>query len=162
MSPIVFCFHEFVSRILLLLFSASSFREYTVCDWLKYDPYRRNEIWRFLTYMFVHTDFGHIFGNLILQIFLGLALELVHHWWRVSLVYLAGVLAGSLGHSLSNTNSLAGASAGVYALITAHIATVIMVRAKLFRNQRCETDFSFLFMLNRIGRKWIIQDSSSF
>lgn len=87
--------------------------------------------------MFVHTDFGHIFGNLILQIFLGLALELVHHWWRVSLVYVAGVLAGSLGHSLTNTNSLAGASAGVYALITAHIATVIMVRvrakAKLLR-----------------------------
>lgn len=77
--------------------------------------------------MFVHTDFGHILGNLVLQIFLGLALELVHNWWRVSFVYLSGVLAGSLGHSLSSTNSLAGASAGVYALITAHIATVIMV-----------------------------------
>lgn len=77
--------------------------------------------------MFVHTDFGHILGNLVLQFFLGLALELVHHWWRVSLVYVAGVLAGSLGHSLTTTTSLAGASAGVYALITAHIATVIMV-----------------------------------
>lgn len=108
-------------------FFFASFREYTICDWLKYDPHRRSEIWRYLTYMFVHTDFGHILGNLILQIFLGLALELVHQWWRVSLVYVAGVLAGSLGHSLTTATSLAGASAGVYALITAHIATVIMV-----------------------------------
>lgn len=77
--------------------------------------------------MFVHSNFEHILGNLILQIFLGLPLELVHHWWRVSLVYVAGVLAGSLGHSLTSRNSLVGASAGVYALITAHIATVIMV-----------------------------------
>lgn len=102
-------------------------RDHPICDWLKYDPNRRSELWRYLTYMFVHSDFGHILGNLILQIFLGVALELVHHWWRVSLVYVSGVLAGSLGHSLTNTNSLAGASAGVYALITAHIATVIMV-----------------------------------
>lgn len=78
--------------------------------------------------MFVHTDFSHILGNIILQIFLGLALELVHHWWRVSLVYVAGVLAGSLGHSLTSINCLAGASAGVYALIAAHIATVVMVK----------------------------------
>lgn len=52
----------------------------------------------------------------------------VHHWWRVALVYLAGVAAGSMGTSLVNPRIyLAGASGGVYALITAHIATIIMV-----------------------------------
>jgi rhomboid-related protein 1/2/3 len=56
-----------------------------------------------------------------------LNLFLVHCWWRVSLVYLAGVLAGSMGTSLmSPSNNLAGASGGVYALITAHIATIVM------------------------------------
>lgn len=98
-----------------------------LCEWLKYNPKHRSEIWRFVSYMFAHSDLYHIMGNLILQIFLGLALELVHHWWRVSLVYVSGVLAGSLGHSLTSTNCLAGASAGVYALIAAHFATVLMV-----------------------------------
>lgn len=52
----------------------------------------------------------------------------VHQWWRVALVYLAGVIAGSMGTSIVNPGvALAGASGGVYALITAHIATVIMV-----------------------------------
>uniref|UniRef100_A0A182P611 Rhomboid-like protein n=1 Tax=Anopheles epiroticus TaxID=199890 RepID=A0A182P611_9DIPT len=56
-----------------------------------------------------------------------LALELVHCWWRVALVYLAGVVAGSMGTSLFTPRVfLAGASGGVYALITAHIATIIM------------------------------------
>lgn len=43
------------------------------------------------------------------------------------MVYLSGVLAGSMGTSISNPKIyLAGASGGVYALITAHIATIIM------------------------------------
>ncbi|XP_022220038.1 protein rhomboid [Drosophila obscura] len=92
-----------------------------------YNPYKRYESWRFVSYMFVHVGIMHLMMNLIIQIFLGIALELVHHWWRVALVYLAGVLAGSMGTSLTSPRIfLAGASGGVYALITAHIATIIM------------------------------------
>lgn len=58
---------------------------------------------------------------------LGIPLEMVHRWWRVLIIYLAGVLAGSLGTSVSDPNVyLAGASGGVYALITAHVATILM------------------------------------
>ncbi|CRL03868.1 CLUMA_CG016995, isoform B [Clunio marinus] len=92
-----------------------------------YNPSRREEAWRFVTYMFVHVGVMHIMMNLLVQIFLGTALELVHCWWRVALVYLAGVLAGSMGTSIASPRIyLAGASGGVYALITAHIATIIM------------------------------------
>ncbi|XP_062565788.1 rhomboid-related protein 2 isoform X1 [Armigeres subalbatus] len=92
-----------------------------------YNPQLRQEAWRFQTYMFVHIGFMHIVMNLLVQIFLGVALELVHCWWRVALVYLAGVLAGSMGTSIFSPRVfLAGASGGVYALITAHIATIIM------------------------------------
>ncbi|XP_050074974.1 protein rhomboid [Anopheles maculipalpis] len=92
-----------------------------------YNPHLRHEVWRFLTYMFVHIGFMHLIMNLLVQIFLGVALELVHCWWRVALVYLAGVIAGSMGTSLFTPRVfLAGASGGVYALITAHIATIIM------------------------------------
>lgn len=109
-----------------------------------YNPYRRYQGWRFLTYMFVHIGIMHLMMNLIIQIFLGTFLEVgkiwknfkkdfqifllsVHCWWRVALIYLAGVAAGSMGTSIYSPKIfLAGASGGVYALITAHVASIIM------------------------------------
>jgi len=92
-----------------------------------YNPFRRYEAWRFLTYMFVHVGWYHLVINVVVQIMLGIPLEMVHGWWRVLLVYLAGVIAGSLGTSVSDpTVYLAGASGGVYAIITAHLASIFM------------------------------------
>ncbi|KAK9874302.1 hypothetical protein WA026_002655 [Henosepilachna vigintioctopunctata] len=92
-----------------------------------YDPYQRKQVWRYITYMFVHVGPFHLVVNLLVQILLGVPLEMVHRWWRVLLVYFAGVLAGSLGTSITDpTVRLAGASGGVYSLITAHIATIFM------------------------------------
>lgn len=70
----------------------------------------------------------HLVVNLLVQIMLGIPLEMVHGWWRVLLVYLAGVVAGSLGTSVSDPGVyLAGASGGVYAIIAAHLASICMV-----------------------------------
>uniref|UniRef100_A0A1B6LK46 EF-hand domain-containing protein n=2 Tax=Graphocephala atropunctata TaxID=36148 RepID=A0A1B6LK46_9HEMI len=92
-----------------------------------YDPHKRMEAWRFLTYMFVHIGVIHLVVNIMVQVLLGIPLEMVHRWWRVLIVYSAGVIAGSLATSISDPYVyLAGASGGVYALITAHIATIIM------------------------------------
>ena len=67
----------------------------------------------------------------MLQILLGIPLEMVHQWWRVLIVYILGVVTGSLGSSIvDSTSKLVGASGGVYALITAHIAAVIMVSTR--------------------------------
>lgn len=71
----------------------------------------------------------HLVVNLAVQILLGIPLEMVHRGWRVLIIYCAGVVAGSLGTSITDPSvKLAGASGGVYAIITAHIASVIMVR----------------------------------
>ncbi|XP_014487144.1 PREDICTED: rhomboid-related protein 3-like isoform X3 [Dinoponera quadriceps] len=92
-----------------------------------YNPHKRYQAWRYLTYMFVHVGVFHLVVNLLVQIMLGIPLEMVHKWWRVLIIYIAGVVAGSLGTSVSDpTVYLAGASGGVYALITAHVATIIM------------------------------------
>ncbi|XP_051168874.1 rhomboid-related protein 2 [Leptopilina boulardi] len=92
-----------------------------------FNPYKRYQIWRYITYMFVHVGAFHLVVNLLVQIMLGIPLEMVHKWWRVLIIYLAGVLAGSLGTSVSDPGIyLAGASGGVYALITAHVATILM------------------------------------
>ncbi len=98
----------------------------------------------------------HIVNNVIMQLVLGILLEMVHKWWRVLVIYFVGVLAGSLATSSESLsllaksydqkcqnivyvtkyfaiivaepyNFLAGASGGVYALIAAHLSTVILV-----------------------------------
>uniref|UniRef100_T1JDI7 rhomboid protease n=1 Tax=Strigamia maritima TaxID=126957 RepID=T1JDI7_STRMM len=94
---------------------------------LIYDPRKRYEAWRYVSYMLIHAGCMHILFNMIIQLILGIPLEMVHKFWRVWLVYVAGVLAGSLGTSISDPRVyLAGASGGVYALITGHLATIIM------------------------------------
>lgn len=93
---------------------------------LIFNPHKKKEIWRFLTYMFVHSGYFHIVFNILVQLMLGLPLEMVHRWWRILLIYLSGVVAGSLTVSLTDPSTyLAGASGGVYALIAAHLANVV-------------------------------------
>jgi len=101
------------------------------CSIFIYNPDRRWEAWRFLTYMFVHIGIGHFVFNMIMQIVVGVFLEMEQEGWlgslRVAAVYLAGVLAGSLGTSLSDPRTyIAGASGGCYALIAAHLATLAL------------------------------------
>jgi rhomboid-related protein 1/2/3 len=77
---------------------------------------------------FVYSSYVHIATNLLVQLVLGIPLEMVHGWWRLLIVYLAGVIAGSLGTSITDPSVyLAGASGGVYALLLAHLASVILV-----------------------------------
>lgn len=93
--------------------------------WLRYDPYRRIEVWRFVTYMFVHVDVTHLAVNIVTQLIFGVALELLHCRWRTVAIYVAGVVFGALGTSIEDPNIfLVGASSGVYALLAACICTV--------------------------------------
>ncbi|XP_044854076.1 rhomboid-related protein 2-like isoform X2 [Mauremys mutica] len=69
----------------------------------------------------------HILGNLFLQLILGIPLEMVHKGHRVSLVYLAGVIGGSLASSVCDPlQALVGASGGVYALIGGYFMNVLV------------------------------------
>ena len=101
------------------------------CSVLIYNPDRRWEAWRFITYMFVHIGISHFIFNMIMQILVGVFLEMEQEGWqgsfRVAIVYFSGVLAGSLGTSLSDPDTyIAGASGGCYALIAAHLATLAL------------------------------------
>lgn len=69
----------------------------------------------------------HLAFNLIVQLLVGLPLEMVHGSSRIACVYLAGVLAGSMGTSIFDPEVyLVGASGGVYALLAAHLANVML------------------------------------
>uniref|UniRef100_A0A8C8R7H9 Rhomboid-related protein 2 n=1 Tax=Pelusios castaneus TaxID=367368 RepID=A0A8C8R7H9_9SAUR len=98
-----------------------------------YRPDKREEAWRFISYMLVHAGIQHILGNLFLQLILGIPLEMVHKGHRVSLVYLAGVIGGSLASSVCDPlQALVGASGGVYALIGGYFMNVLVVRKHVF------------------------------
>ncbi|PAA54537.1 hypothetical protein BOX15_Mlig030849g2, partial [Macrostomum lignano] len=55
---------------------------------LLYDPRKRWEAWRFLSYMLLHNGYIHLIFNCLVQLILGVLLELVHKLWRVGPVYL--------------------------------------------------------------------------
>ncbi|XP_029306582.1 rhomboid-related protein 2 [Cottoperca gobio] len=94
---------------------------------LTYKPENRQEAWRFISYMFVHAGVEHIVGNLVMQLLLGIPLELVHKGFEVGMVYMAGVLAGSLASSIFDPHSaLVGASGGVYALIGGYFMNAVV------------------------------------
>ena len=77
------------------------------------DLYERYQVWRYLTYMLIHSGLFHAIFNILIQLILGLPLEMVNGWWRVMLVYCSGVLAGSLWTSVLKPDKfLAGASGG--------------------------------------------------
>ncbi|XP_044920163.1 rhomboid-related protein 2 isoform X2 [Mustela putorius furo] len=92
-----------------------------------YNPEKREQAWRFVSYMLVHAGVQHIVGNLIMQLALGIPLEMVHKGLRVGLVYLAGVIAGSLASSIFDPlKYLVGASGGVYALMGGYFMNVLV------------------------------------
>ena len=92
-----------------------------------YRPDRKNEIWRFFLYMVLHAGWLHLIFNLIVQLLVGLPLEMVHGSTRIGIVYMSGVLAGSLATSVFDPNCyLVGASGGVYALLAAHLSNVLL------------------------------------
>lgn len=92
-----------------------------------YRPDKKHEIWRFLLYMLLHAGWFHLTFNLIVQVLIGIPLEMVHGSGRIACIYLAGVLAGSLGTSIFDSNAyLVGSSGGVYALLAAHLANIML------------------------------------
>lgn len=92
-----------------------------------YRPDKRTEIWRFVFYMVLHSGWLHLLFNLLVQVLVGIPLEMVHGSVRIGTVYMAGVVAGSLGTSVFDTDVfLVGASGGVYALLAAHLANVLL------------------------------------
>ena len=44
-----------------------------------------NELWRLYTYQFLHSGWEHLFGNCIMQLLIGIPLEMVHGPGRVNI-----------------------------------------------------------------------------
>ncbi|KAL8175042.1 UNVERIFIED_CONTAM: Rhomboid- protein 1 [Gekko kuhli] len=70
---------------------------------LVYHPGHRARAWRFLTYMFMHVGLEQLGFNALLQLMIGIPLEMVHGILRISFLYLAGVLAEHMENSVSRS-----------------------------------------------------------
>uniref|UniRef100_A0A182YFZ5 Rhomboid-like protein n=1 Tax=Anopheles stephensi TaxID=30069 RepID=A0A182YFZ5_ANOST len=84
------------------------------------------QVWRFVTYTFLHAGNVHLVLNIIIQILVAFPLETEQGHGKVLLVYFAGTLAGALGASVFEPTLMVGASAGVYCLLMSHIPHIIM------------------------------------
>ena len=73
------------------------------------------------------SGWQHLFGNMTMQLLLGCCLEFVHGTLRVGLLYILGVITGSLTALVVTPNTmLVGASGGDFCLIAAVIANVVL------------------------------------
>ena len=73
-----------------------------------------------MTYSVLH-DLEHLIGSLVLQLVLSILLELIFKW-RICIVFLVGIVSGSLASSVFDPfMKLLGSSGGSYALIGAYI-----------------------------------------
>ncbi|CAH0747957.1 unnamed protein product [Diatraea saccharalis] len=96
--------------------------------WLEWSPGAwRREPWRLLTYGCVHASAAHLALNAVVALAVGWRLEREQGWWRVVIVWAGGVAAGALGAgALQPRVRVVGASAAVYALLTAHLPNVCL------------------------------------
>lgn len=142
---------------------------------LMYLPSRRREAWRFLSYSLLHQGFLDLMLNVLIQVGLGVPLEMTYSWWRVTIVYVVGVIIGSLGQSVFDHDvGLVGAAGGAYALLGGHVIALFQNRKQLNTNQAegrkkhilCSVVFRlvviFIIMSTQISlavyRRWYLDD----
>lgn len=90
---------------------------------LVYDPVRRYEVWRFLSYALVHFNIYHLVMNLLSQLTIGVYMEFRFKFWRIAPVFLLGIISGSLSSSVFDANKyLCGSSGGSFALVGSVVA----------------------------------------
>lgn len=82
------------------------------------------------TVVLAHVDEAHLYGNLIVQLGLGVPLEAAHGTWRTMLVYwVAGVGASAafvVGYVGSAPVNLVGSSGACFALVGAYVAHLLL------------------------------------
>ncbi|XP_018332143.1 protein rhomboid-like [Agrilus planipennis] len=93
---------------------------------LRFEPNQQFEIWRFISYMFLHTSWGHLALNIIVQCFFAIALEKIQGSLRVLVVYFVGGITGALNAACMSPDVVVGASAGSYSLLLSHMSHILL------------------------------------
>ncbi|XP_076253680.1 serine protease rhomboid 6 isoform X2 [Rhynchophorus ferrugineus] len=110
-----------ILQILLHIFSTPTTDKY-----FRFEPDKRSEIWRYITYMLVHEDWAHLILNIVIQCIFAAPLERQQGSLRVLTIYLAGGATGVLGATCVNPNLIIGSSAGGYSLLLSNASDLIV------------------------------------
>jgi len=87
----------------------------------------RHEMWRFVTYQFIHSDVMHLVSNCACILVFGGAFEWSHGIINSLVVVQSGIIIGAITVAVASPYSrVIGASAGLYALGGAHVANVLI------------------------------------
>ena len=77
----------------------------------------------------------HIMLNIFVQLIFGIALEHYFEAYRVAIIYIIGVFAGSItGAFIEPEKKVIGSSAGAYSIVVAFL--VFFARVRLFSDKR--------------------------
>jgi len=114
----------------------------------------RGEVWRLLTYQFVHADLIHVLLNMVGLYFVGRTAVSLLGSTQFAVIYLAGGIAGALLeliiHSATGlSTAIVGASASVAALMFVFVTIEPRMQVRLF-------PFPFSFTLVRLAWGFVI------
>jgi membrane associated rhomboid family serine protease len=119
----------------LIFFLATSIR-YSLVDTLGLTPASfLDSPWTIITNLFVHENFWHLFGNMLVLFFFGRVLYQIIGQNRFLLVYFIGGIVGNIACILLNMSStipVIGASGAVYAITGALVVLMPNMRVLMW------------------------------
>lgn len=89
------------------------------------------EWWRFITPIFLHIGFFHLFMNSLALYYIGIAVEKMYGSWRFLVIYLFAGIIGSLTSFVFSPSISAGASGSIFGLFGALLLLGVF-KPKLF------------------------------
>ncbi len=118
-----------IANIIVFIFSFFLYPRYVIPE-LGFRPIYLSlnqlpQLYTLVTSMFLHADPIHIFGNMLVFFFMGIAFEERIGWKRFLAIYLITGMCGALTHSMLNlgsNTSLVGASGAIFGILGAFSA----------------------------------------
>jgi len=95
------------------------------------------QIWRFLTPVFLHANFLHLFFNVISQLMIGSQVEKVIGTGKMVIVYFMCAIGGNLFGALTSDALAVGASTAISGLLGCFIGFIIVNWHRIDPNTRC-------------------------
>lgn len=94
-------------------------------------------VWRFITPVFLHANFLHIFFNMAAQLMLGSTAEAMLGTARFVLVYFLCDIGGNLFGALVTSDAAVGASTAIVGILGLFISFVVLNWKRLDPNMKC-------------------------
>lgn len=94
------------------------------------------EIWRLVSAMFLHGDFGHLLGNCFILYIVGMACEHAVGLWRTTALYFTSGICGFMLSLLVHPGPSVGASGAIFGLVGALVAFLFRHRREFFVREK--------------------------